>query len=78
MSVGQTGGDTEGFLPAEPPRRAAESVLVRVVATLGIIAVGTAVAAILDSAGVSGWITGLVVSTLSVVLAAVLWRSRRL
>jgi hypothetical protein len=53
-------------------------VFVRVVAALGIIAIGTAVAAIFDSAGVAGWITGLVVSTLSVVLAAVLWRSRRL
>jgi hypothetical protein len=53
-----------------------ESVFVRIVATLGIVAVGTAVAAILDSASVAGWITGLVVSTISVVLAAVLWRSR--
>jgi hypothetical protein len=53
-------------------------VFVRVVATLGIVAVGTALAAVLDSANVAGWITGLVVSTLSVVLAAVLWRSRLL
>jgi hypothetical protein len=67
-----------GFLPAEPRRLASESVLVRVIATLGVIGIGTAVGAILVANTVAGWITGLVVSALSVVLAAVLWRSRRL
>jgi hypothetical protein len=79
MTADQTAGqgdESQGFLPAAPPRRRVESVFVRVVATLGIVAVGTAIAAILDSANISGWITGLVVSSLSVVLAAVLWRSR--
>jgi protein-S-isoprenylcysteine O-methyltransferase Ste14 len=73
-----TSEEDHGFLPTEPPRRRAESTFVRVVATLGIIAVGTAVAAILDGTDVAGWITGLVVSTLSVIIAAILWRSRTL
>jgi hypothetical protein len=68
--------ENHGFLPTEPPRRGIESVLVRIIATLGIVAIGTALATILDSTNVAGWITGLVVSTLSVILAAVLWRSR--
>lgn len=67
-----------GFLPPAPPRANAESVIVRCVATGGVIGVGTAVGAILVSAGVAGWIIGLVVSLVSVILAALLWRSRKL
>jgi hypothetical protein len=67
-----------GFLPARPGRATLESVVVRVVATAGVIGIGTAVGAILDASSVTGWIIALVVSALSVVLAAVLWRSRRL
>jgi hypothetical protein len=67
-----------GFLPAEPSRRAPETVLVRLVATAGVIGIGTALGAILIANDVEGWITGLAVSAASVILAAVLWRSRRL
>jgi hypothetical protein len=67
-----------GFLPSQPARAGAESLLVRVVATAGVVGIGTAVGAILSSQDVAGWIVGLVVSLLCVVLAAVLWRSRRL
>jgi hypothetical protein len=67
-----------GFLPAQPARAAAESVLVRVIATAGVIGIGTAVGAILSAQDVAGWISALVVATVSVVLAAILWRSRRL
>jgi hypothetical protein len=67
-----------GFLPSKPARATAESVLVRVVATAGVVGIGTAVGAVLSSQDVAGWITGLVVSLLSVILAAILWRSRRL
>jgi hypothetical protein len=42
------------------------------------VGIGTAVGAILIAADVAGWITGLVVSIATVVLAAMLWRSRRL
>jgi hypothetical protein len=46
--------------------------------TLGIIGIGTALAAILGTQDVDVWIVGLVVSTLSVILAAVLWTRRRI
>lgn len=74
-------GDTSnsgGFLSEQPERRTLESVLARLVATAGIVGVGTALGAILVAADVTGWISGLVVSLVTVVLAAMLWRSRRL
>jgi len=67
-----------GFLPSSPARRQAESVFVRMIATAGVIGVGTALGALLVANDVAGWISGLVVSAVSVLLAAVLWRSRRL
>ena len=70
--------DEPGFLPSQPERRQSESLLVRVVATAGIVGIGTALGAILGASDVEGWITGLVVALISVLLAAVLWRSRTL
>jgi hypothetical protein len=67
-----------GFLPSQPARAAAESILVRVVATAGVIGIGTAVGAILSAQNFAGWTVSLVVSILCVTLAAILWRSRRL
>jgi hypothetical protein len=67
-----------GFLPAQPARIRVESVLVRLIATAGVVGIGTAVGAILVANDVAGWIDGLVVSIVSVILAAVLWRSRRM
>lgn len=67
-----------GFLPSKPARATPESVLVRLIATAGVIGIGTAAGAIMSSQDVAGWINALVVSALSVVLAAILWRSRRL
>jgi hypothetical protein len=57
-------------------RRAFESVLTRLVSTLGIVGIGTALAAILGSQDVAAWIVGLVVSMLAVLLAAIVWSSR--
>jgi hypothetical protein len=71
-------GRTPGFLPATPPRPRAESVLVRLIATAGVVGIGTAIGAILGAYDVTGWIVGLVASAVTVVLAALLWRSRRL
>ncbi len=65
-----------GFLPRRGGRRGIESLFMRLVATGGIIGIGTALAAILGTQDIAHWITGLVVSTLTVVLAAVLWSSR--
>ena len=69
---------TGGFLSEQPERQTFESVFARLVATAGIVGIGTALGAILIAANVAGWITGLVVSIVAVALAAMLWRSRRL
>jgi hypothetical protein len=45
----------------------------RMVATGGIVGIGTGVAAIMGSQDVDAWIIGIVVAALSVVLAAVVW-----
>lgn len=50
----------------------------RLIATAGIVAIGVVIAAIMTSQHSKGWIIGLVVGTVSVVLAAILWSSRRL
>ena len=77
--------DTDLDAPAVPflqrrssPRRRIESLLVRLVATCGILGISVALAAILGTQSVQAWIIGLAVSALSVVLAAVLWSSRTL
>jgi hypothetical protein len=67
-----------GFLPTSPARLGVESVFVRLIATAGVVGVGTALGAILVANDVAGWIVGIAVSVVSVVLAALLWRSRRL
>ena len=74
-------GDTPvdgGFLSEQPARQTFESVFARLVATAGIVGIGTALGAILTAANVAGWIIGLVISIVTVALAAMLWRSRRL
>jgi protein-S-isoprenylcysteine O-methyltransferase Ste14 len=70
--------EEQGFLPTGPSRLHGESIFVRLIATLGVVGIGTAVGALLTANDIAGWITGLVVSLLSVLLAAVLWRSRQL
>jgi hypothetical protein len=70
--------ESTGFLSASPPRASAESVLVRLVATAGVVGIGTAIGAALSTSDIAGWIVALVVSLVSVVLAGTLWRSRRL
>jgi len=67
-----------GFLPGTPPRPGLESVVVRFVATAGVVGIGTAVGAVLSDNNVAGWVVALVVSSVSVIIAALLWRSRRL
>jgi hypothetical protein len=67
------------MLPRRGRRRyGVERVFMRVIATGGIIAIGVAIAAILASSNVQGWIIGLVVACISVVLSAVLWSSRQI
>jgi hypothetical protein len=64
--------------PRERRRSGLERFVVRIIATCGIVAIGVAIAAIMVSNHSQGWVVGLVVSIVSVVLAAVLWSSRQL
>jgi uncharacterized membrane protein len=67
------------MIPGRDRRRLkVESVLMRLVATGGIVAIGVVLGAILVGQDVQGWIVGLVVALLSVVLSAILWSSRQL
>jgi hypothetical protein len=67
------------MLPGRERRRfIGERLIVRLVATCGVVGIGVALGAILVSSKVQGWITGLVVAGVSVVLSAILWSSRQL
>jgi hypothetical protein len=67
------------MLPGRNRRRfGIERLLVRLIATGGIIGIGVALGAILAASNVQGWIIGLVVAIVSVVLSGVLWSSRQL
>lgn len=74
-----TSGERPGvMIPSRRQRLPLEAPLMRVVATAGIVGIGVVIAAIMTSQDSEGWLIGLVVSIVSVVLAAVLWSSRRL
>jgi hypothetical protein len=64
------------MLPTRKARGYLERTFVRVVATGGIVGICVAIAAIMSSSNSQGWLIGLVVSLVSVVLAALLWSSR--
>jgi hypothetical protein len=67
------------MIPARERRRLkVESVLMRIIATGGIVAIGVLLGAILVSQDVAGWIVGLVIALVSVVLSAILWSARQL
>jgi hypothetical protein len=67
------------MIPRRGRRRwGVERVLMRAVATGGIIGIGVLLGAVLVAQDVAGWIVGLVVAVTSVVLAAVLWSSHQL
>jgi hypothetical protein len=79
MSSTQRQDQSENMLPRRRgPRSMIERGFIRVVATGGIVAIGVVLGAILSSDKVSGWIIGLVVAAVSVLLAALLWSSRTL
>jgi hypothetical protein len=67
------------MLPRRGRRRlGVERLLVRLIATAGIIGIGVALGAILVSQKVTGWIDGLVIAGVTVILSAILWSSRQL
>lgn len=76
---GPAQGRQGNMLPTRQRRRSAlERVFVRLVATAGIVGIGVGLGAVLSSSKVQGWIVGLVVALVTVVLAALLWSSRQL
>ena len=68
----------EGMIPSGRKRLPLEAPLMRVVATGGVVGIGVVIAAIMSSQDSKGWLIGLVVSVVSIVLSAVPWSSRRL
>ena len=68
--------ESPNMLPSRKGRSHVERSFVRVIATGGIVGIGVVIAAIMSSSNSQGWLIGLVVSLVSVVLAAVLWSSR--
>lgn len=73
-----TGLADVSMLPERRERPALESAFVRVIATSGVVGIGVALGAILTSQKVAGWIIGLVIALVAVILSAILWSSRRL
>lgn len=65
-----------GVADRDDGRLSLGSAFSRLVATGGIIGIGTGAAAIMGSQDVDHWIVGIVVSGLSVLLAAIVWSSR--
>jgi hypothetical protein len=73
------GDRPQGMVPGRERRRTGvERGLMRLIATGGIVGIGVALGAVLVGQDVAGWIVGLVVSAVSIVLAALLWSSRQL
>jgi hypothetical protein len=68
----------EVMIPSRRKRLPLEAPLMRAVASAGIVGIAVAIAAVMTSQHSQGWLIGLVVSVVSLLLAAVLWSSRRL
>ncbi|HEX4435778.1 MAG TPA: hypothetical protein VH061_03180 [Solirubrobacteraceae bacterium] len=77
-SASASPASAETMLPPRGGRPPLESAFVRVIATSGVVGIGVALGAILTSQNVAGWIIGLVVALVSVIVSAVLWSSQRL
>src|SRR5215203_198917 len=69
----------QGMVPGRERRRTGiERGAMRAIATGGIVGIGVVLGAVLVGQDVAGWIVGLVVSAVSILLAAILWSSRQL
>ena len=78
-ATGKRSGRAPNMLPGRQRRTLGlERLVVRLVATGGVIGIGVAIAAIMASSKSQGWLIGLVVGVVSVVLSAILWSSRQL
>jgi hypothetical protein len=66
-------------LPGRERRRSTfERLFVRLIATAGVVGIGVVIGAIMADDNSQGWIIGLVISIVTVVLSAILWSSRQL
>jgi hypothetical protein len=73
------GDRPQGMVPGRERRRTVvERGVMRLIATGGIVGIGVALGAVLVGQDVAGWIVGLIVSVVSILLAALLWSSRQL
>ena len=69
----------QGMVPGRERRRTGiERSAMRAIATGGIVGIGVVLGAVLVGQDVAGWIVGLAVSAVSIILAALLWSSRQL
>jgi hypothetical protein len=69
----------QGMVPGRERRRTRiERGAMRAIATGGIVGIGVVLGAVLVGQDVAGWIVGLAVSVVSIILAALLWSSRQL
>jgi hypothetical protein len=67
------------MVPGRERRRTSlERGSMRLIATGGIIGIATVLGAVLVGQDVAGWIVGLAVGLISLLLAALLWSSRQL
>jgi len=67
------------MIPARERRRTGiERGTMRIVATLGILGIAVVLGAVLVGQDVAGWIVGLVIGLVTLILAALLWSSRQL
>jgi hypothetical protein len=70
---------SRNMLPGRERRRTRlERLIVRLIATGGVVAIGVAIAAIMVSSKSQGWVVGLVVSIVTVILSGLLWSSKQL
>jgi hypothetical protein len=73
------GGRPQGMVPGRERRRTGiERGVMRMIATGGIVGIGVVLGAVLVGQDIAGWIVGLAVSVVSILLAALLWSSRQL
>ena len=69
----------QGMVPGRERRRTkVERGTMRLIATGGIIGIDVILGAVLVGQDVAGWIVGLVIGVITVILAALLWSSRQL
>jgi hypothetical protein len=66
-----------GGAERRPRWQGLENAFTKIVMTLGIVGIGTALAAILGTQDIDAWIVGLVVSIVAVMLAGLLWSRYR-